>query len=299
MSKIIITGGSGFIGKSLQSLLNQNNIEFNILTRNPKKENEYRWNIEDGYIDKNVFNNATAIIHLAGENIGAKRWSSTQKKLIVDSRVNSTKLLYNFLRKHKHTINTFIGASGAGIYGDGKDTWQNEDTAAGNDFLADVCVAWEAETKKMQSLDIRTVILRTGIVLDKNYGVLPKIIQSTKYSVGTYFSDGQQYMPWIHLNDIASIYLYTLQNNNIFGIFNAVAPNPISNKEFVEKISLKLEKYVPPIAVPTFALKIALGEMVIILLNSNRCSANKIIDAGYQFKYTTLDNALDNLLIQQ
>ncbi|QQR98818.1 MAG: TIGR01777 family protein [Sphingobacteriales bacterium] len=299
MPKIIITGGNGFIGKSLQYLLKQNDIEFNILTRNPKKENEYRWNIEDGYIDENVFNNATAIIHLAGENIGSKRWSSAQRKLIIDSRVNSTKLLYNFLSKQKHTINTFIGASGAGIYGDGKDTWQNEDTAAGNDFLADVCVAWESEAKKMQSLNIRTAILRTGIVLDKDYGVLPKIIQSTKYSIGTYFSDGKQYMPWIHLDDIIAIYLYTIQNNNISGIFNAVAPNPVSNKEFSDKISLKLEKHLPPIAVPSFALKIALGEMVIILLNSNRCSANKIINAGYQFKYINLDNALDNLLIQQ
>lgn len=296
MHKVIITGGNGFIGKYLQVFFNSKNIEFNILTRTPKKNNEYQWDIENNFIDENVFKNVTAIIHLAGENVGTAKWTKKQKQIIIDSRVKSTALIHQYLSQNNHQIKIFIGASGVGIYGDGKDAWQTENTLLGNDFLANVCIAWEDEMKKIEALAIRTAIVRTGVVLAKDNGALQKIIKATKYTLGTYFADGMQYMPWIHIDDIVSIYYYLLTNEQMAGIFNAVAPNPITNKEFTEQLSSILKKPMLPFGVPAFLLQIALGEMSAIVLNSNRCSADKIIKAGYQFQYNHFEDALNNLL---
>lgn len=296
MDKIIITGGNGFLGKYIQQLLIENNIEFNILTRQPKNKNEYEWNIENNFIDLKVFDGATAIIHLAGENVGEKRWTTNQKEKILKSRTDSTILLFNYLSKNKHTIETYIGASGSGIYGDGKDEWQFEDTKAGNDFLSNVCKAWENGHQKIEQLGIRTIILRTGVVLDAKNGALKKIITATKYSLGTYFGNGNQFMPWIHIKDIVGIYYFVLMNRDISGIFNAVAPNPVTNKAFSNAVAKQLKKPMMPIGVPELSLKILLGEMSEVLLNSNRCNASKIIDAGYQFEFENLDEAIKNLI---
>lgn len=296
MTKVILTGGNGFIGKHLQKALNQKGIPFSILTRSPKADNEFLWNIEEQYIDTKVFDGATCIIHLAGENIGQKRWTSTQKQKIIESRVKSTELLYKYLSQIKHQITSFIAASGASYYGEGNATWQDETLPNGQGFLAEVAQQWETSSLKMATLGIPTYCLRTGVVLDKHEGAFPKLLLPIKYNMGVYFGNGLQYLPWIHINDIVDAYLFFLLQQPKSGIYNVVSPNPISNKELTQILAKRLNKFYFPFGIPKFILKTILGDMAEVLLISNRCSANKIIEAGFQFKFTTIDEALNDLL---
>jgi uncharacterized protein (TIGR01777 family) len=298
MAKIIITGGNGFLGKKLQERLKMLQIEYNILCRNPTTENEYKWDLDNNYIDERVFEGVNAIIHLAGENIGTKRWTTTQKTKIIQSRVLGTRLLYQYLVTKNHQIKSFIAASGVGIYGNGDDKWQTEKSDFGTDFLAQVCIQWENEIQKINTLNIRTVILRTGVVLDRHNGAFPKMLKPIQYSFGTYFGNGKQYLSWIHIEDIIGIYIHLLLSNTLAGTYNAVAPNPVTNKIFISTLSKKIKKPMFPFGITKLTLKLLLGEMSDILLLSNRCCANKILDTSYTFKYPEFEVAVEDLLKQ-
>lgn len=292
MTKIVITGGTGLVGTYLSKQLENKGYEIAILSRTPKQANEYKWNISEDYIDEKALENASYIIHLAGAGIADKRWTAKRKKILINSRVVSANLLFKKVKELNTPLKGFITASGIGYYG--AITSKNiftEDAVPENDFISKICVAWENAAKQFESINIPVTILRTGIVLSKEGGALAKMNTPLFLaSLGT----GKQYMPWIHIEDLSNLYIETIDNTHFKGVFNAVAPNEETNNSFTKALGKTLKKIVFPFGVPSFILKIILGELAVILLKGSRVSSKKIIK-HYQFKFNNLNEALKNL----
>ena len=262
--KILITGGTGLIGRKIVNELCIQGAFVKILTRNVKKarvlfSNSYALEFldskkyDDPLILKSVIEETDAVINLAGMNVGDRRWNEAFKEEIYSSRINTTKLLVDSIKLSQNKPDSFISASGVGVYGDKKDERINEDSLTGNDFLAEVCVDWENEALKAADLGVRVVILRTGIVLDKNDGALPELIMPFKFYIGAYQGNGRQWFSWIHIDDIVQIYLLALENTKIEGIVNAVSPDPVTNKSFIKSVS-EFKKTLFLIPVPAFVM---------------------------------------------
>jgi uncharacterized protein (TIGR01777 family) len=295
MKKILITGGSGLVGKQITGLLERNGYEVAWLSRNPEKykQKSFSWDVEKQTIDPDALKWADGIIHLAGEGVADKRWTAERKKAILQSRTHSTLLLKNAIEKSEKKLQVFVSASAVGYYGfNTGDALMDENGKAGNDFLAQVVKAWEAEVKKIDESGIRTVMLRIGIVLDKNGGALPEML---KPPIAAPLGDGRQWMSWISIDDLARMFLFALENKEMNGVYNAVGPNPATNAELTKAAAKKVGKIFVGIGVPGFALKIVLGEMAQMVLGGNRISANKILDAGFEFKYPVLEDALEKI----
>lgn len=294
MSSILITGGTGLIGKQLQQKLLNKNYQVKILSRNPKSKNEFRWNIKENYIDETAFKNVTQIIHLAGAGIADKRWTTERKKELINSRVKSTNLLLNKVKELEIPLQSFISGSAIGYYGAVTlDKIFTEKDKPANDFISEICVKWEKSVLQFQSLEIPTTILRTGIVLSKKGGALEKMNTPLFLSaLGT----GNQFMPWIHIEDLCNLFIKAVENNFFSGIYNAVAPEHQTNKSFTKTLGKILKKPVLPMNAPSFVLKTALGELAYLLLNGSRVSSEKATRMGYKFQYKTLEDALTNLL---
>jgi uncharacterized protein (TIGR01777 family) len=295
MEKVIITGGTGLVGKRLTKLLLEKGFEVNILCRNPKKPNEFRWNIEEKYIDSKVFEQAAAIIHLAGAGVADKRWTNARKQEIIDSRTLSTQLIADYLSKHQHTISNFISASAVGFYGDRGNEVLTEDATNGTGFLAEVCQLWESETQKISQLGISVSKIRIGIVLSKDGGALPKLDFPIKFGIGAYIGDGKQFVPWIHIDDLCHIFIHLLEHKNLHCTYNGCAPDIKTNKEMSETIARVLHRPFIPFPAPGFILKTVMGEMASMLLMSNNCSSDKIKQTGFTFQFLTLKSALENI----
>jgi len=295
MQKVIITGGTGLVGKRLTNLLQQNGFEVNILCRNPKNKNEYKWDLENNFIDVNVFIGAIAIIHLAGAGVADARWTNARKKEITDSRIQSAAILYQYLSKEQHHIQSFISASAVGFYGDRGNELLTETSTNGTGFLAEVCQLWENAADKMTELNITVSKVRIGIVLSKDGGALPKLDFPIKFGIGAYIGNGKQYVPWIHVDDLCQIFIHLLKHKNLNGIYNACAPDIKTNKQMSQTIASVLHRPFIPFPAPSFILKIVMGEMASMLLMSNNCSSQKITQSGFTFLYPTLENALKNI----
>jgi uncharacterized protein len=295
MQKVIITGGTGLVGKRLSALLANNGYTVNILCRNPKNANEYKWNIEERYLDTKVFEDAIAVIHLAGAGVADKRWSDNRKKEIINSRIDTAQLLYQYLVKEKHNIQHFISASAVGFYGDTDNEILTETSKNGNGFLAEVCNLWENEADIFSSLNLSVSKVRIGIVLSKDGGALPKLDFPVKFGIGAYIGNGKQYVPWIHIDDLCQIFISILENKIKPGIYNGCAPDIKTNRQMSETIAQVLHKPFIPAPAPTFIIKTVLGEMSTILLMSNNCSSKKIQEAGFQFEFPTLVEALKEI----
>jgi uncharacterized protein (TIGR01777 family) len=293
--KVIITGGTGLVGKQLTKLLISGNYEVNILCRNPKKANEYKWNIETGFIDEKVFEGAAAIIHLAGAGVADKRWTNERKSEIINSRIDSARLLYQYLKKENHNIQHFISASAVGFYGDRGNEVLTEDSSGGTGFLADVCKLWEKEADTFADLNMAVSKVRIGIVLSKNGGALPKLDFPVKFGIGAYIGNGKQYVPWIHVDDLCNIFISILENKIKSGTYNGCAPDIKTNKEMSQTIAHVLHKPFIPAPAPAFILKTVLGEMATMLLMSNNCTSKKIQETGFKFQYPALVEALENI----
>jgi hypothetical protein len=296
MQKIIITGGTGLVGKRLSTLLEEKGYDVNILCRDPKNPNEYKWNTDENYIDEKVFENATAIIHLAGAGVADKRWTDERKKEIIESRTKSTQLLFNFLAKGNHQVTSFISASAVGYYGDRENELLTEASSNGTGFLAEVCKLWENEVEKISTLNIAVSKIRIGIVLSKDGGALPKLDLPIKFGIGAYIGSGKQYVPWIHIDDLCHIFIHLLEHSNLTGtVYNGCAPDIKTNKQMSQTIAHVLHRPFIPFPAPEFILNIALGEMASMLLMSNNCTSQKIISTGFSFQYPTLEMALKNI----
>ncbi len=297
---ILITGGTGLIGKKLTEMLLEKGHSVSILSRSKKKSDKvqfYTWNIAKQEIEEEAIKQADVIVHLAGANVGEGRWTDKRKKEIIDSRISSGNLLFESVKKHNPSLKAFISSSAIGYYGMvTTDKIFEESDSSGNDFLAKVCEEWEDSALQFNSINIRTAIVRTGVVLDKNEGALAKLLTPIKLGVGSALDSGKQAMPWIHLDDICGIYLYLIENESLSGAFNGVAPSHENNKEFSKTVAEVLGKPFWFPSVPAFALKLLMGEQAVIALEGSRISANKIIESGYNFKFPELKKALTDTL---
>lgn len=301
MSKtVLITGASGLIGKPLTNLLVQKGYTVNQLSRNLSKANTgakvFKWDISRMQIDENCIKDVDIIINLAGEGIADKAWTKKRKHEIIESRTGALKLLFDTLRNNPgHQVKTFISSSAVGHYGDRNDEILTEESEPGTDFLANTCLAWERAADKIKSLGLRLITFRTGVVLTKDGGALPTIAKPIKLGFGAAIGSGKQWAPWIHIDDVVNMILFAVENEGIMGVYNMVSPFPVTNQELTKAIALELKKPLWLPKVPKLALRIALGEMSRVVLNSNKVSADKIIESGFLFKYPKLKLALNKI----
>ena len=296
MASILVTGGTGLIGKKLCELLRNKGHKVAILSRNKHtKPNNYYWNIETHHIDAKAIVEADYIIHLAGEGIADKRWAPQRKKDLINSRVETANLLFEKVKELNPNLKGFIAASGIGYYGaTTSEKIYSENDAAGRDFVSAICKVWEKASNQFNKINIRTVIFRTGVVLSKEGGALEKLSQPIKLGVGAALGSGEQYIPWIHLEDLCNMYLYAIENEEIKGIYNAVAPEHLTNKSLTKIIANKLKKPLWLPNIPAFVMKLLLGKMATIILEGSRVSSEKIMATGFKFKYPNIKEALDN-----
>lgn len=297
---VLITGAGGAVAKELAKKI-EKEYTIRFLTRKKKHENEYEWNIKEGTIDENAFENVSHIIHLAGANISEKRWTDERKKELISSRVDSAKLILNTLKKKNIHLKSFISASGINFYGTKtSEKIFNEDDSPGDDFLSEVVILWEksADEFKTEHLAERVVKIRTAIVLAEKEGALPKMAAPVKMGIGSPIGSGKQYMPWIHIRDICSVYEFALKNPEMDGAFNASSPQHTTNEYLTKLMAEVLKKpyFIPN--VPAFVLKMIFGELANALLEGSRASAEKILSTGFQFEFPDLKTALKDLLIK-
>lgn len=299
---VVLTGGTGFIGKKLTRLLLENGFSVSVLSRSVKENSEgisyYKWDVDAGTIDEQAILNADYVIHLAGENIGAKRWTVNRKKAILDSREKSTQLLFSCLHKHNKQLKAFVSASGVGIYGAITDeVICSETTPAASDFLGTVCQKWEAATNPIRDLGIRTVQIRTGLVLGKGDGVLQQLIPLFKYKLGSAIGSGKQYMPWIHIDDLCRIYLASMLNSEMQGPYNAAINDSTNNTIFSSALAKVFGYTIWLPNVPAFVLQLVLGEMAQLVLKGRRINSDAIEKTGFQFQFTDLEKALRDCIV--
>lgn len=292
MARILITGGTGLIGKRLKQMLIDKNHDVIVLSRSPKKEHEFKWDISSNYIDDQALQNTDYIIHLAGAGIAEKRWKTKRKYQIIDSRVESANLLFEKINTLKINLKGFISASGIGYYGTTTSEVVFEETdKVGTDFLAYVCQKWEQAATQFSKKNIPVTILRTGIVLSAKGGALTKM----KTPIISPLGSGKQYMPWIHIDDLCNLYIKSVEEE-LIGIFNAVAPEHHTNKSFSKALAKSFKRPYLGIGIPSFLLRFLFGKMAVILLEGSRISVKKIEkNTNFSFEFSTLSKALHNL----
>jgi len=300
--KILVTGATGFIGKQLIKKLNEKGYEIVILTRNPESASFHlpvhceikTWNPEGNALSSSALKGVEAVINLAGEGIADRRWSATRKRQIMQSRVMSVRRLVDVMKVMEEKPKVFVSASGIGFYGDRGEMFLDETTSEGQGFLSEVCQNWENEIFKAQELGVRTVACRLGMVLGHDGGALSKILPPFKLGLGGRLGNGAQWMSWIHIDDLVNMMIHAVETPSLDGVYNAVSPNPVRNKEFTKVLGnvLKRRTIFP---VPGFVLKIGLGELSDLLLGSQKVNARKICDSGFTFKYPYLKEALEEV----
>jgi hypothetical protein len=301
MKSILIAGGSGLIGLHLSRLLRQNGYAVSHLSRKADSLAEfptYAWQPQTGYLDKRAFENTDALINLAGAGIADERWSAARKRLIIESRTKSNALIANSLVRLPHQIKTYIAASAIGYYGDSGADWVDETSDSGTGFLSESTVAWEKAIEQVAQPNMRKVVLRIGVVLDTEGGALAKMLLPFYARMATHFGNGQQYVSWIHRDDLCHIFKWALETPSVSGLFNAVSPQPVTNLAMTQAIAATKGGGYLSVPTPSFALRLALGEMADVVLNSTRVSAEKIVQAGFSFQFPHIGMALKDLLAQ-
>jgi len=295
---ILITGGTGFVGKELVKLLLKKGYKINLLIRKEVKGIEnpnlktFKWDVYKNEIDKDCIQNADAIIHLAGEEIAAKRWTDERKQQIIESRTKSIQMIYELLRKNKNQVEHVISASAVGYFGDRGNELLTEESLPSKDFLAETCIAWEEAVDEGEKLALRIVKLRSGIILDDRGGVLPQMSKSLSFGLGVIPGSGNQWVSWVHFQDALNIYVYAVENESLKGVYNMVAPEPITMEKITRSIARAMERSPLFVHFPEFALKIAIGEMSLMVLASTKVSSEKLQLAGYNFKYPAIEEAM-------
>jgi uncharacterized protein (TIGR01777 family) len=293
---LLITGGTGFVGSALCSRLLEEQHKIVVLSRNPEKIKPPIKAVAnlDQLSNDDIFD---VVINLAGEPIANKRWNDPQKKRIFGSRIETTEALIEYFKKSKHKPKLLINGSAIGYYGTAK-TNDNIDEKSGCDdsFSSQLCQKWEAAALEAESLGIRTCLIRTGIVLGKNGGALSKMLPPFKMGLGGRIGYGKQWMSWIHLDDLVGIILYCINNDDLKGAVNGTSPNPVINEVFTKTLGTALKR--PTIfPMPEIVIKLLMGQMgEELLLSGKRVLPRKALDAGYIFKYKTLEDALINVV---
>ncbi len=301
---VLITGGTGLVGKALTRALIQKGYAIIILTRNKKEKKEEanltyaEWNVAKQQIDITAIQQADYIIHLAGAGVVDKRWTDAYKKEIIESRTESSRLIYETLKNNTNKVKAIVSASATGWYGADAEPIKPfiETDAADDSFLGNTCRLWEASIEPVTTLEKRLVILRTGIVLSNDGGALVEFKKPLGLGVAAILSSGKQIVSWLHIDDLCSMYIAGIENENLSGSYNAVAPNPVSNKTLTIQLAKALKKkFYIPVNVPAFVLKIMMGQSSIEVLKSVTVSCKKILETGFEFKFKTIDAALEDL----
>lgn len=295
--KVLITGGTGLIGKRLTEMLLKKGYEVAFLSR--KKASipsvqVFEWDIAKGYIEEGALDNVHFLVHLAGTNVGEGRWTEERKKSILDSRTESIRLIARKLAAQPVKPVAFASASGVSYYGqDTGDQRNSESTPAGHDFLSHVSIEWEKAADAIAALSIRTVKLRTGIVISKHGGAIPKIAMPARFGVGAPLGSGKQWISWIHLDDMCQMYIDALENENWEGVYNAVAAPPVTNEGLTDAICKVLNRPQWFPNVPAFALKMVFGEMSAVVLGGNYILNDRIRkETDFRYQYNNLESAL-------
>jgi uncharacterized protein (TIGR01777 family) len=298
-SSVLISGGSGLIGRYLTVSLIAAGYKVSHLSRNTddqKSARIFKWDPEKRTIDPAAFEGIDFVINLAGANIGEKRWSKKRKEEIRKSRVDSTKFLHDVVIDKGIRLKAFISASAVGIYGSvTSDKIYSENDLPSTDFLATTCMLWEEAAELFERSGIRTVKIRTAVVLEKSDSALSKLMRPGQFGFLIQTGNGHQYMPWIHIDDLCNIYLKAIEDSEIRGPYNAVAPQHVTHKDFMHVLARVMK--VPVIfSVPDFIIRAALGEMSDVILKGSRVSSEKIIIKGNRFRFNKLEDALNNVI---
>lgn len=300
-NKVLIAGGSGLLGSRLTAFLQEKGYKVAHLSRSRQStqaDKTFQWDPDEGKIAPGAVESAHYIINLAGAGVADHRWTDTYKEKVLKSRTNSTRLLYQELKSTGYQPKAFISASGINYYGDDNGAhWLYESSPPGQDFLSEVCKAWEAEAESVNELDVRSVIFRIGVVLSKEGGALPKLLMPARLGLAAPIGSGRQYMSWIHIDDLCGMMLKAMEDDRMEGIYNAVAPEPETNDRLMHTVADVLNRpYIAP-RVPSVAVKLMMGaERAGIVLGSLRVASEKIQKSGYHFQYETLRPALHDLL---
>ncbi|MBZ9628116.1 TIGR01777 family oxidoreductase [Psychroflexus sp. CAK1W] len=299
--RVLITGATGLVGQALVDLFHEHGIDVNYLTTSRSKietQSKYQgfyWNPSTSEIAPDCFDGVSTIINLAGASV-AQRWTSSYKKAILNSRIDSLYTLKKALANRTHKVEHLISASAVGLYKDSLTKFHEEDDfEQGDNFLAEVVEQWEAAADELADLGLEVTKIRIGVVLSDEGGALEKIKSPIVSYIGAPLGSGKQWQSWIHISDLARIFHHVMENR-LEGVFNGVSPNPVTNKELTECIAEKLEKPLILPNVPEFVLKLMLGDMSTIVLGSQLVSSRKILSTGFQFRFAQLKPALTNLL---
>lgn len=294
--KVLISGGRGLIGMRLSEMLIDAGYEVAHLSRQTSHGQycSFRWDPTANQIDEAAIGYPDFVVNLAGASVSEGKWTDERKQDILSSRVGGTNLLARELREKPHHVQAFISASAIGVYGDADDRLLSEDAAPApaDDFLAEVSTQWERAARQVQELGVRTVVARIGVVLSTEGGALPTIARPVKLGAGAVLGSGRQYMSWIHIDDICRLLIQMMEEPQWQGTYNAVSPNPVTNKEFTATLAEVLHRPLVLPKVPEFGLKLMMGEMSEIVLASQRVSARKIEQQGFRFEYPELRGAL-------
>jgi len=302
--KVVITGGSGVIGRALTSELSRVGHQVTVFTRNPQKTiagaKTAQWDSENIHEWLSFIENADAIVHLAGENLAGEgffptRWTLPRKQRIVDSRVKTGKALTKAIQQAERKPKVFIQASAIGYYGPRHDEIVTENDKPGGDFLAQTCIEWENATNGLDKMGVRRAIIRTGIVLTPNSGALARLLVPYRLFLGGPFGNGKQWYSWIHIADEIAAIRFLLENRGAVGIFNLTAPNPLTNRDFGKTLG-KVLKRPSLIPVPGFVMNLAFGEVSTVVLDGQRVVPTRLEELGYAFKFPELEPALSDLL---
>ena len=300
-NKVLITGGSGLVGSRLSSALSQKGYEVVHLSRFHSKSSAYKtftWDLEQQIIEEGAFEGVNHVIHLAGAGVADKKWSAKRKKVLASSRIDSAGLIYKTLKDSNQKIASFISASAIGIYGydTGGIIQKEERNRLGDDFLATLCKQWEAAADRFSELGARVLKFRIGLVLSEKGGLLDRLIPLAKWGLSSAFGSGDQYMSWIDIQDLVNMFIWAVEQEGISGTYNAVAPNPVSNKEFLQQLAKVMNRpYLLP-NTPKFVLKLVLGELASAVTGGNNVSSQKIEASGFKFQYEKLQDSLEELL---
>lgn len=296
---VLITGASGLVGTRLTTMLTQKDYQISHLSRSSSTGpiRTFQWDVNGGTIENGALDEVDTIVHLAGAGIADKRWSASRKKEILESRTKSSELLFQNLKQNKHKVKTFVSASAIGIYGEGgpEQTFTEEDQPA-EDFLADVVKQWEDSVSKIESLGIRVIKIRIGILLSEKGGALAEMVNPIKLGVGSPLGSGKQLISWIHIDDVCRIFMKAIEDELMTGAYNAVSPNAVTNKEMTEAIAKVLDKPLWAPHVPGFVLRLILGEMSDLVLKGSKVSSEKIQSSNFDFQFLDLKEALEDLL---
>lgn len=300
---VFITGATGLVGQKLVKTLKDKGQKLTIISRNIQSAksilgeglNFIEWDFSKGNFDTKDFTNQDTIINLAGENIANMRWSDEQKKVLYNSRVMTTRLICESLENSNKKVKTFINASAIGIYGNRGQEFLTESSPIGAGFLGNLCDDWETELKRAQNVANRQVFMRIGVVLSKEGGALLKMLTPFKLGLGGCIGDGAQWMSWIHIDDLVNLFVNAVENESLTGAVNCVSPYPVQNKKFT-KVLCKTLKRPKLFCIPPITLKLSMGEMSSIVLDSQKVVSEKLPGLGFEFKYSKIENALKNLL---